>query len=89
MPSRQLTPILAALFVFVSADRCVASPLFAAPFQSFDAGDGPSSIAAGDLNGDGEPDLAVANSRSNTVSVLLGSGTEDSGCREVGAGLVR
>jgi hypothetical protein len=33
----------------------------------------PSSVAVGDFNGDGVPDLAVANSRSDTVSVLLGS----------------
>ena len=31
-------------------------------------------MAVGDFNGDGALDLAVANARSNTVSVLLGSG---------------
>lgn len=34
----------------------------------------PFSVAAGDLNNDGIPDLAVANSGDNTVSVLLGRG---------------
>jgi hypothetical protein len=40
-------------------------------------GDGPESVAAADLNGDGKPDLAVANERSDEVSVLLnlGNGT--------------
>jgi hypothetical protein len=31
-------------------------------------------MAIGDLNGDGAPDLAVANYASDTVSVLLGNG---------------
>ncbi len=38
----------------------------------------PSRVAIGDLNGDGKPDLAVANRRcSATVSVLLGNGNGD------------
>ena len=32
---------------------------------------GPSGVAAGDLDGDGHPDLAVASDQANTVSVLL------------------
>ena len=31
-------------------------------------------MAVGDFNGDGKPDLAVANDGSNNVSVLLGNG---------------
>jgi len=44
------------------------------PRQSFPAGNGPASIALGDLNGDGKLDVAVANSGSNSVSVLTGRG---------------
>ena len=46
------------------------TPSFAAQ-KTFAVGEGPRSVAIGDLNGDGKPDLAVANDDSNTVSVLL------------------
>jgi hypothetical protein len=46
------------------------TPSFAAR-QDFATGSFPESVAIGDLNGDGIPDLAVANSRSNSTSVLL------------------
>jgi hypothetical protein len=39
----------------------------------FDAGSAPEAVAVGDLNGDGIPDLAVAD-YGGTVSVLLGTG---------------
>ena len=42
--------------------------------NSFTAGSGPSLMAVGDFNGDGKPDLAVANEGSNNVSILLGDG---------------
>jgi uncharacterized repeat protein (TIGR01451 family) len=34
----------------------------------------PYGIVVGDFNGDGKPDLAIANNDSNTVSILLGDG---------------
>jgi Domain of unknown function (DUF4347)/FG-GAP repeat len=39
--------------------------------STFAAGNGPFFVAVEDFNGDGSPDLAVANRGSNTVSVLL------------------
>jgi FG-GAP-like repeat/Calx-beta domain/FG-GAP repeat len=51
-----------------------AVPSFAAQ-QSFAVGTEPFSVAIGDLNGDGRPDLAVANLSSNSVSVLLNTTT--------------
>ena len=38
---------------------------------TYDAGSTPASVAVGNLNGDGRPDLAVTNFFSNNASVLL------------------
>ena len=40
----------------------------------FDVGDAPNSLVAGEFNGDGLLDLAVANKDSGNISVLLGKG---------------
>ena len=48
-------------------------PLFG-PWTDFASAPRPRSVAIGDFNGDGRPDLAVADSADNRVSVLLGNG---------------
>jgi hypothetical protein len=54
----------------------VSTPSFGAA-QSFSVGSGqgigphPDTVAVGDFNGDGKPDLAVANMNEGTVSILL------------------
>jgi len=40
----------------------------------YPVGSDPTSAVVGDLNGDGNPDIAVTNSGSNTISILLGKG---------------
>ncbi len=76
-------------FANVTADHaisarfaCAACPITATcgsgdfgPKSDFTTGSGPTSVAIGDLNQDGRPDLAVTNSNSSTVSVLLGDGS--------------
>ncbi|HWY25125.1 MAG TPA: FG-GAP-like repeat-containing protein, partial [Nevskia sp.] len=47
-----------------------AGPNFTSP-AAFGAGTAPQAVAFGDLNGDGKPDLVVANAGSGTISVLL------------------
>jgi hypothetical protein len=51
-----------------------AAPTFA-PRAIFTAGRGPFSVAITDVNGDGKPDLVVANFNSASVSVLLNTTT--------------
>jgi hypothetical protein len=52
---------------------CLSTAAFA-PAPSPAAGDQPSSVAVGDFNRDGKPDMAATSFGSNTVTVLLGKG---------------
>ena len=45
-----------------------------APQASYASGNGTASVAVGDLNGDGVPDIAVTNSVDNTLSVFFNAG---------------
>jgi hypothetical protein len=55
----------------VKLTNVVGGPVVFTPPTNFSAGTAPISVAVADLNGDGMPDLIVANQQSNSVSVLL------------------
>lgn len=60
-----------------STDSVRANPIPRSPFrvaQSFSLTPAPTSVAGGDLNGDGHPDLVITRVGSGAVSVLLGNG---------------
>jgi hypothetical protein len=54
----------------LEARWCPSGVLFD-PADNYAVGASPTGVAVGDFNGDGKPDLAVANYGANTVSVLL------------------
>src|SRR4051812_22642079 len=70
-------PLVAARpsFVDILETRTLLSggAAFGAP-QEFDVGANPLSVVVADFNSDGKLDMASANWRANSVSVLLGNG---------------
>ena len=50
-----------------------ATPVTFAGPTDFAVGDGPNSVTVGDFNGDGDPDLAVANQVTGAILVLRGT----------------
>src|SRR5215467_10158091 len=73
MPSpRRSVLILTLVLAGLTAFRPAAFAGGFATAKTFNVGTGPQSTAVGDFNGDGHPDMAVANFSSNNVSVLLG-----------------
>jgi VCBS repeat-containing protein len=71
VPSALASAALAAGPTLTLAALAPGQVSFTGP-TNFRTGDGPVSVAAGDFNGDQDPDLAVANEFSDNVSVLLG-----------------
>jgi hypothetical protein len=51
------------------------------PLKSGEKRSGPTTVVAGDFNGDGKPDLAITNFFSQDVSVMLGTGSGTFGAR--------
>src|SRR6185503_16324385 len=71
-PALLVAATLSVLSLVPATARAQAS-LLNAP-RDFVSGGNPFSVAVSDLNGDGKPDLAVANYGSNNLSALLGNG---------------
>jgi hypothetical protein len=57
-----------------TGQRSSSAPPSFAPPTNYPTGSDPESVAIGDLNGDGERDLAIANYGDGTVSVLVNRG---------------
>jgi hypothetical protein len=68
------SPSLAGLAICILSGTLVAQAKQFLEAPQYGTGSSPQAVAYADFNGDGIPDLAVANSASNTVSILLGNG---------------
>jgi hypothetical protein len=68
-----------AVSVLLNTTAAGATTAAFASQQTFAAGSNPLAVVAGDFNGDGRPDLAVANVNGNTVSVLLNTTSAGAG----------
>jgi hypothetical protein len=66
--------LAAAVSAFGVADAKANVSFSPAPGSPFPVGDGPRAAAVGDFNGDGRPDIVVANYDSDNTTLLLGSG---------------
>ncbi|HEY6292158.1 MAG TPA: FG-GAP-like repeat-containing protein, partial [Terriglobia bacterium] len=69
-----VTPILLVLLVLFGGFGAVRASAQSYVFNAnaFATGKSPEAVVTGDFNGDGQPDVAVANQGANTVSILLG-----------------
>ena len=63
-----------AIFLLLPGNPTNLAAVQFAASKSYSVGTTPAAIAIGDFNGDGKPDLAVANQGSGNVSILLGNG---------------
>jgi len=70
-----LAVVLMLATLWLSPAAHAQCPTIFVPATNYPVGTNPASVAVGDFNADGRPDLAVANNSSNTISILLGTST--------------
>jgi uncharacterized repeat protein (TIGR01451 family) len=66
--------VAGSLFFFILGNPAHLAAVDFAAATSYPVGTSPAAVAVGDFNGDGKPDIAVANTGSGNVSILLGNG---------------
>jgi len=66
--------LVLSLVLFLLANPAKVAAIDFAAATSYPVGTSPQAIVVGDFNGDGKPDIAVANAASSNVSILLGNG---------------
>ena len=70
---RTISVVVSILLAILGSSPNLAAVDFAAT-KSYAVGTSPAAIVVGDFNGDGKVDIAVANTGSSDVSILLGNG---------------
>lgn len=74
LSGRRILPLAALCVVFAGVAPASGYPLFSPPSRTYETAGQVTALAVGDMNGDGKPDLVVANEAARAVSILLGSG---------------
>jgi hypothetical protein len=72
LASAWIRTLTGAALIIAGAASAQQAPLF--PLSTYPTGDLPEDIAAGDVTGDGHPDLVTANRNAGTLSLLVGNG---------------
>ncbi len=72
--SQSLTAADTVTMTINGSTTVTVTPALFYPAVDTPVGANPQAVAVGDFNGDGIPDLAVANTADNTITILLGNG---------------